>query len=312
MQSERIRHAQCNLFRFYQPTPRFLPARHRQAGSCGDNRLGPSVTYLTSGTVSYAFSGTGLTHALVDGVRVITGGVITQISTNFEISPAMVLSGLTLATSALQQAITADLAGTDDAAVENLFRSLGWAYSGKATRDVLLETSRSSDGAQLNLAGDESISNGGGADDFWLGSGNDPGSGGGGDDRLDGGRGQDTLAGDNGNDTLLGGTAGDALDGGTGEDSLEGGSGAEVLSGGKGLDTLTGGAGRDTFLFALRDGQDQIMDLDLAQDRIDLMPGAAHSFAAADAGVILHCGRFGDQVLLTGVNIADFGAISIA
>lgn len=54
------------------------------------------------------------------------------------------------------------------------------------------------------------------------------------------------------------------------------------------------------------------MDLDLAQDRIDLMPGAAHSFAAADAGVILHCGRFGDQVLLTGVNIADFGAILIA
>jgi len=28
--------------------------------------------------------------------------------------------------------------------------------------------------------------------------------------------------------------------------------------------------------------------------------------------VILHCGRFGDQVLLTGVNIADIGAILIA
>ena len=272
---------------------------------------GPSVTFLANGTTAYKFSGFGFTYALAGDTRTLTGGVLTGIEVFVNGYSAMTLTGLNLSAAALQSAITRDASGADDAAVENLFLSLGWAYTGKASRDVLRATDLSSDGTPFDLSGADTIATGDGNDDFFLGAGDDTGFGGRGGDRLDGGRGKDTLSGDAGNDTLLGGSSADILYGGAGHDALDGGSEADRLTGGTGRDTMAGGAGRDTFVFALRDGADQISDFNPATDRIDLVAGATHHFTAAGTDTVLHYGSFGDQILLTGIDITLAGSITI-
>lgn len=252
---------------------------------------GPTVTFLVIGAYGYEVRGTGLTYTVVDGLRVITGGTITTILINYLQSPALGITGLTLDAAALQTAMTADANGTDNAAIETLFGALGWSYIGKAGRDVLREDGLTSDGVQFDLSGNDTVSSGGGADDFWLGAGHDLGAGGGGNDHLSGGGGADTLS------------------GGAGNDSLTGGDGADVLTGGKGRDTLTGGAGGDTFVFARRDGLDQINDFDIHLDRIDLDPNTRVSFAAMGDDSLLTYGRAGDQILLIGVDITETAAI---
>lgn len=273
--------------------------------------FGPSVTFLANGTTAYKFSGSGFTYALVGDTRILTGGVLTGIEVFLNGNSAMTLTGLSLSATSLQNAIDSDAAGTDNAAVENLFLPLGWAYTGKAGRDVLRASDLSSDGTPFDLAGRDTIATGDGNDDFFLGAGDDAGFGGRGGDRLEGGRGKDTLFGDAGNDTLLGGSSADTLYGGAGHDALDGGNEADRLTGGTGRDTMTGGAGRDTFVFALRDGADQISDFNPATDRIDLVAGVAHHFTAAGADTVLHYGNFGDQILLTGIDITEASTLTI-
>lgn len=230
---------------------------------------GATVTFLVTGAFGYELKGAGLTYTLMDGIRVLTGGTITSILVNYLQSPALSLTGLTLNAATLQSAMKADADGTDNAAIETLFGSLGWSYTGKTTRDVLREDGLTSDGVALDLSGNDTVSTGGGADEFWLGAGNDLGAGGSGNDQLSGGTGDDTL------------------------------------TGGKGRDTLTGGADSDTFVFAARDGQDRITDFDTATDRIDLAPGTQLTFTAMGADSLLSYGRAGDQILLVGVDISQ-------
>jgi len=71
--------------------------------------------------------------------------------------------------------------------------------------------------------------------------------GGAGNDHLAGGAGDDQIFGDAGNDRLLGNGGNDLLDAGAGNDQLLGGLGDDRLLGGPGNDTLNGGGGNDTF-----------------------------------------------------------------
>nr|WP_256217191.1 putative Ig domain-containing protein [Pseudomonas sp. Q12-87] len=81
------------------------------------------------------------------------------------------------------------------------------------------------------------------------------------------------------NDTLTGTAANEQLFGGAGNDTLNGGAGNDILVGGTGVDKLTGGAGADVFRYtskldSYRTGStsvsDQILDFDVAADKIDV------------------------------------------
>lgn len=269
---------------------------------------GSSVTYLVNGAFGYEFRGTGLTYAVVDGVRVLTGGTITSILVNFDQTPSLTLSGLSLNAANLRTAILADANGTPDA-VETLFGALGWTYTGKSSRDVLLEASLTSDGAQLNLSGNDTVHTFGGNDDFWLGGGADQGFGGLGSDRLDGGTGRNRLFGGSGADTLIGRAGDDQLFGGDQDDLIQGGGGGDRLSGGRGNDTLIGGGGADRFVFARGEGSDRIEGFDVTRDRIDLADEMGIALMAAGLDTILSTGTEGEQVLLVGIDIASAGEI---
>ena len=109
-------------------------------------------------------------------------------------------------------------------------------------------------------------------------AGNDALYGYGGNDTLNGDAGSDTLSGGLGVDTLTGGEGSDTLTGGEGDDTLYGdissGFGStstyltdkDHLTGGAGNDILKGGFGDDTYGFNLGDGQDIIIDGQLATD----------------------------------------------
>lgn len=81
------------------------------------------------------------------------------------------------------------------------------------------------------------------------------------------------------NDTLTGTLANEQLFGGAGNDNLNGGAGNDILVGGTGVDKLTGGAGVDVFRFTSKldsyrtgstSASDQILDFDVAADKIDV------------------------------------------
>jgi parallel beta-helix repeat protein len=81
------------------------------------------------------------------------------------------------------------------------------------------------------------------------------------------------------NDTLTGTAAAEQLFGGAGNDTINGGAGNDVLIGGTGADKLTGGAGADVFRYtskldsyrtATTSASDQILDFDVAADKIDV------------------------------------------
>ena len=81
------------------------------------------------------------------------------------------------------------------------------------------------------------------------------------------------------NDTLTGTAANEQLVGGAGNDTLDGGAGNDILVGGTGVDKLTGGAGADVFRYTAKldsyrtsstSASDQILDFDVAADKIDV------------------------------------------
>ena len=81
------------------------------------------------------------------------------------------------------------------------------------------------------------------------------------------------------NDTLTGTDANEQLFGGAGNDTLNGGGGNDILVGGTGADKLTGGAGADVFRYtatldsyrtSATSSSDQILDFDVAADKIDV------------------------------------------
>lgn len=81
------------------------------------------------------------------------------------------------------------------------------------------------------------------------------------------------------NDTLIGTAANEQLIGGAGNDTLNGGAGNDILVGGAGADKLTGGDGADVFRFTSKldsyrtsttSSSDQILDFDVAADKIDV------------------------------------------
>ncbi|MBD0701699.1 putative Ig domain-containing protein [Pseudomonas sp. PSB1] len=81
------------------------------------------------------------------------------------------------------------------------------------------------------------------------------------------------------NDTLTGTAANEQLYGGAGNDTLNGGAGNDILVGGTGVDKLTGGAGADVFRYTSKldsyrtsstSASDQILDFDVAADKIDV------------------------------------------
>ncbi|MDI3273571.1 putative Ig domain-containing protein [Pseudomonas sp. AL03] len=82
------------------------------------------------------------------------------------------------------------------------------------------------------------------------------------------------------NDTLTGTAANEQLFGGAGNDTLNGGAGNDILVGGTGADKLTGGAGADVFRYTSKldsyrtgstSASDQILDFDVAVDKIDVL-----------------------------------------
>jgi Ca2+-binding RTX toxin-like protein len=91
----------------------------------------------------------------------------------------------------------------------------------------------------------------------------------------------DVLSGRDGDDTVIGGGGDDELRGGAGADRLFGDDGADTLVGDAGDDLMDGGAGGDVFVFDPTDpdeGDDTVLGLDLAEDRVQL---AAEAIRAA-------------------------------
>lgn len=82
------------------------------------------------------------------------------------------------------------------------------------------------------------------------------------DDLIFGGANGEAITVNAGNDYVEGGGGADVIDGGPGSDELRGGAGDDQLSGGLDADKLYGGAGFDTYVYATRDGQDEIVDSD--------------------------------------------------
>jgi Ca2+-binding RTX toxin-like protein len=91
-----------------------------------------------------------------------------------------------------------------------------------------------------------------------------------GNDIINSKQNNDVINGGWGDDRLIGYNDRDLLNGGYGRDYLEGGNGNDTLNGGAGSDTLVGGHGKDVFVFDSGTGEDQVLDFDYKQDRIDL------------------------------------------
>ncbi|MEP7311816.1 MAG: calcium-binding protein [Pseudomonadota bacterium] len=79
------------------------------------------------------------------------------------------------------------------------------------------------------------------------------------------------VVGGSGGDTFNGGAGDDMLSGGTGADDLFGGLDDDTLDGGAGDDVLQGSDGSDTYLFGIGDGQDQIINNDVTEGRVDTL-----------------------------------------
>ena len=72
-----------------------------------------------------------------------------------------------------------------------------------------------------------------------------------------------------------------------GNDRVEGGDGDDVLFGGDGDDILVGGQGADEFQFTRSSGNDEISDLDLAEDSITLFAASGDADSWIMDGSIL-------------------------
>ena len=137
---------------------------------------------------------------------------------------------------------------------------------------------------------------------------------------IDGNSRSNTLRGDRrgnemkagaGDDQLYGNAGADTLYGEAGDDTLYGGTGADKLHGGPGDDLLDGGPGADTFVFAPGNGDDNIMDFNTVEDRIDLT--AFDSLTSLDelkpsddgeGNTVLDLGEDGGTITLLGVDVS--------
>jgi Ca2+-binding RTX toxin-like protein len=164
--------------------------------------------------------------------------------------------------------------------------------SGDAGNDTL--QGNLGDDLLFGQTGNDRLLGGDGTDELQGGAGNDTLEGGSGNDRLFGQENDDLLRGNEGNDTLSGGTGNDVLEGssgndllfddnsasggndwligGEGNDQLQGGVGNDLIEGGTGNDIIFGEAGQDNFFFGVNNGQDQILDFDVATEKIIISP----------------------------------------
>ncbi len=212
---------------------------------------------------------------------------------------------------------------------------------GSATANLL--DGQAGDDALYGAGGDDTLRAGDGVDSLYGGAGDDVLTGGTGRDLFDGGPGNDTLdldytdiavavdlaadsiqfetgfvetlrgvenaIGTRGGDTLSGDAGANSLSGVAGDDRLSGGAGDDTLTGGIGADTLWGGDGDDRFDFSIGDGEDQIEDFAIGDDRIrvDGVSSFADLAIAEDAnGAVIAFGT-GDAIRLSGVSA---GALS--
>lgn len=155
---------------------------------------------------------------------------------------------------------------------------------------------------------------GGDGDDLLNGDsdGLDPGIGS--NDVLDGGNGNDQLIGDGGDDRLFGGAGNDTIYGDTGlnlqiagNDSLFGGEGDDQLAGELGTDVLDGGTGSDAYLLNIGDGQDEIVEENVAGDVNTVIFGAGISLSMltftpneAQGTLLIQVGSGSDSFLIHG------------
>jgi len=97
--------------------------------------------------------------------------------------------------------------------------------------------------------------------------------------KFDGFTAQDSTptAATEGDDKVLGTNVADTLNGLGGNDFISGVAGNDSLIGGAGNDTLKGGGGQDTFFFGAANGQDQINDFVVADDKIQIAAGLGFS-----------------------------------
>lgn len=257
----------------------------------------------TLGKLAFQVSGTGLSYTTILGTSYLTGGTLQGVDVLVGDVLSLRVADIGLSVPLVTAAVQAENAGTDLAAVENLFMTLNYRYFGNQAADVLPDNLVSGDNVTLQLKGNDYVSTGGGNDNFFLGAGNDTAYGGDGNDSLQGADGDDLIHGENGKDVLGGGNGldtiyggvrrdrlrGDAGDdvlygddgndflfGGGNDDTLFGGAGADQLSGGRGKDVMFGGSGADTFVFSgiteIGRGAngDTIGDFRRGTDRIDL------------------------------------------
>lgn len=264
-----------------------------------DNDSAPQIT--DPGALSAAITGSGISPADVDEVRVfvdgsrvatIPSGSLTD--TPFGLRYNVNLSGLSTTNpeNVRVMAVASDNAATTVATrqtVENLStdghdRIFGGTGSdqlfGEGGNDAIFggeadDRLVGAGGADSLFGGDGNDLLGGGTDRDVLfgGVGGDRLFGGGANDRLYGGVGNDYAIGHNnddvifggdGNDVLLGAAGRDALFGGDGADRLYGGTLADFLVGGSGRDTVTGGGGADAFVFA--NDHDRMVVTDFTND----------------------------------------------
>jgi Ca2+-binding RTX toxin-like protein len=173
--------------------------------------------------------------------------------------------------------------------------------SGDAGNDVL--EGGFGDDTLVGQIGNDQLFGNDGIDELQGGAGNDLLDGGSGNDRLFGQENDDYLAGNEGNDSLSGGSGNDVLEGGIGNDllfedplasggndwliggegndQLQGGGGNDLIEGGIGNDIIFGEAGRDSFFFGVNNGQDQILDFDVATEKIIISSDLGFANAAS-------------------------------
>ena len=184
-----------------------------------------------------------------------------------------------------------------------------------STELSLIQASTASGGITLtsDIAGDQRVYAGDGADDIKTGSGNDgvrTNGGndvlnlGGGDNTADAGDGDDEIFAESGADRLLGGAGNDRIDSGSGDDTVRGGSGNDEISAGDGADRVFGGDGNDDIRAG--GGADIIVDGagdDIARGGGDddlFVAGAGTDEFIGGAGVDLFVfteGAFGDDTV---------------
>jgi Ca2+-binding RTX toxin-like protein len=137
--------------------------------------------------------------------------------------------------------------------------------------------------------------------------------GGNGNDTISGYGGTDALYGGNGDDKLIGGAGIDYLYGDSGNDTLDGGADGDFIFGGKGNDVLIGGTGADKFVIEPQNGNDRILDFNIAEGDKLYIANFFSTPMSADAFVSKYVTDAGDDLLinLAGTSIVLVGVSSI-